>query len=81
MVGRNNIFPNLPCVRHSLSCHSQRTYGHVYVTHNSVSKPTTWAVAGPHGQLASIVSLEPQYHPACDNITDKLPSTTRLHYP
>ena len=28
-------------------------YVSMYVTHNSVSKPTPWAVAGLHGQLAS----------------------------
>ncbi len=27
----------------------------LYITYNSVSKPTPWAVAGPHGQLASFV--------------------------
>ena len=25
-----------------------------YITYVSVSKPTPWAVAGPHGQLASV---------------------------
>ena len=59
----------LPCVRHSLSCRSQRTNRHatdipyncsiskvyviMYIACISVSKPTPWAVAGPHGQLAS----------------------------
>ncbi len=26
-----------------------------YIAYISVSKPTPWAVAGPHGQLASII--------------------------
>ncbi len=29
----------------------------MYITSNSVSIPTPWAVAGPHGQLASKVLL------------------------
>ena len=29
----------------------------MYITYNSVSIPTQWAVAGPHGQLASLQYL------------------------
>ncbi len=28
-------------------------YVSMYITYNSISTPTPWAVAGPHGQLAS----------------------------
>ena len=35
----------------------------MYIAYISVSKPTPWAVAGPHGQLASKRILLPQYFP------------------
>ena len=41
-------------IRNHLSCCSQWTYWHDYFTYNSVSIPTPGAVAGPHGQLASL---------------------------
>ncbi len=41
----------------------------MYVTHNSVSKPTPWAVAGPLGQLASIIIIDRKALPEKSDFT------------
>ena len=58
----DSVCPVCPSIQNHLFCCSQWTYGHdfwymggceaslsMYITYNSVSTPTPWAVAGPMG--------------------------------